>query len=350
MAAYTTIDAPSAYFKIQTYTGTGSSNAQTFADTDTDMQPDAVWIKSRTDEFNNMLYDSVRGVHKHIKPDGNNAEATDTNALTAFGSDGFTVGSNTDINNDGDTYVAWCWKAGTTTGINTTGADITLAAYSFNQKSGFSIIKYVGNDTADTQVPHGLGAVPKFALFKKLESTGRYQTYHHVLDTDEKLYLDDTHATVTDADAWNETDPTSVLWTIDVEDDANESGEDLVAYSWAPVQGYSSFGTYLGNDNADGTFIYTGFKPAWVMTKKISASGASWQICDNKRPGYNPIDDSLSADSTAAEQTHVAMDFCSNGFKCRNSNRDSNHNATYVYAAFAEAPLVNSNGVPCTAR
>ena len=347
--AYTTIDDSEKYFQVRYFTGNGTSDTSYTLDGDTDLQPDLVWFNPNNTEHP-RFYDAVRGVQKHLRSSGNFAEGTDSNGLTAFGADGWTHGSGAEGNPSSVKCAAFCWKAGTTTGINTTGADITLAAYSFNQTSGFSIIKYEGNDTADQQLPHGIGAVPKFGIFKKLESTGRYQTYHHALDTDEKLYLDDTHATVTDADAWNETDPTSVNWTIDVEDDANESGEDLVAYSWAPVQGYSSFGTYVGNDNADGPFIYTGFKPAWVMTKKISASGASWQICDNKRSVYNPVANSLYSNDAVAEATHTAFDFCSNGFKCKNSNRDSNHNATYVYAAFAEAPFVNSNGVPCNAR
>ena len=353
MAAYTTIDDPSAYFKVQLYTGNGTAigsggNAITFNDTDTDMQPDFVWIKCRSAGEEHVATDSVRGVTKIVRPNGNYAETTAAEGLNTFGSDGFTVGNSDQFNTSSGTYVAWCWKAGTTSGINTTGSDITPDAYSFNQTSGFSIIKYEGNDTADTQLAHGIGAVPKFALFKKLESTGRYQTYHHVLDTDEKLYLDDTHATVTDADAWNETDPTAVNWTIDIEDDANENGEDLVAYSWAPVQGYSAMGSYIGNGNADGTFVYTGFKPAFIIIKRTDST-SDWSIFDNKREGYNDEVNRLKPNGADAEEDDNFMDIVSNGFKLRITSASLNASGgNYVYAAFAESPFVNSNGVPTT--
>ena len=199
-------------------------------------------------------------------------------------------------------------------------------------------------------MPHGLGAVPKFGLFKKLESTGHWMTYHHTLDDDEKLYLNGTHAAVTDADAWNETDPTSVNWTIDIEDDANESGEDIVAYSWAEVQGFSKFGSYVGNGNADGTFVYTGFRPAFFMVKRTDSTN-DWYIVDNKRLGYNVDNNLLFPNLTTADNTGDYVDILSNGLK--NIGTDSGWNAsgaTYVYAAFAEAPFVNSNGVPCNAR
>ena len=330
--AYTTIDDPSAYFKIQTYTGTGSSNAQTFADTDTDMQPDMVWIKSRSDEFNNMLYDSARGVTKHIKPDSTAAQATDANALTAFGSDGFTVGSNSDLNNSSDTYVAWCWKESAT--------------------AGFDIIAFTGNATART-ISHSLSAVPHWMITKNTVDGEQWRCYHRGFATDpETDYMDfNLNETLNDnADIWNDTAPTSSVFSVGTDSGVNGNTDAMIAYLWTSIQGFSKFGSYRGNDGNDGAFVYTGFKPAYVMTKKYSATGASWQICDNKRPGFNVINDSLSVDSTAVEQTHVAMDFCANGFKCRNSNRDSNHNALYAFMAFAEQPFVNSEGVPANAE
>ena len=355
MAVYTTIDDPALYFQVKTFTGTGVGTGTTAVTLDgsEDMQPDLVWINHRNTAGNwKGIADSVRGTTKGLHSNASDQEYTSADYLTAFGSDGFTVGANGSWGANTVTYVAYCWKAGTTSGINTTGADITLASYSFNDTSKFSIIKYEGNDTADTQVPHGLGAVPKFALFKKLESAGRYQTYHHTLDTDEKLYLDDTHATVTDADAWNETDPTSVLWTIDIEDDANESGEDIVAYSWAEVQGYSKFGIYTGNANADGAFVYTGFRPAFVMVKGIGGT-VHWNMFDNKRATGNPATYPIWANDTAAEQTDpYPIDILSNGFKARTVSSQVNATTTdpYVYMAWAESPFVNSNGVPCNAR
>ena len=359
MAAYTTIDDPSATFKVQLWTGNdASSRAITFDDTDTDMQPDFVWIKPRSSAIEHNLYDAPRGVTWALQAHNNEAQGEDNGYgwLSAFGSDGFTVvegGSNASrVNGDGVTYVAWCWKAGTTSGITTTGSDITPDAYTFNQTSGFSVIKYEGNDTADTQLAHGIGAIPKFGIFKKLDSAGRFQVYHHALDDDEKLYLDDTHAAVTDADAWNETDPTAVNWTIDVEDDANESGEDLVAYSWAQVKGFSHMGSYVGNGNALGTFIQTGFRPAFVMVKITSTTGG-WNTLDNKRDPENVMDTILQSNNVDADanDSNKYCDFLSNGFKWRANGGETNGSGrTYIYAAFAEAPFVNSNGVPCNAR
>ena len=274
MAAYTTIDDPSAYFQVVLYSGNGTDdrdialgttqfapnltvikrrddtnswkcfdtvrgatkqiiwdgdNAEsTFADTDTDMQPDAVWIKSRTDEFNNMLYDSVRGVHKHIKPDGNNAEATDTNALTAFGSDGFTVGSNTDINNDGDTYVAWCWKAGTTSGIGTSGQDITPSGYSINTTSKFGIYAYGGNGTDDQQINHGLGVAPKFIIQKARSNASQDWHVFHARNTSapetDYLYLNETNATTDRVESWSDQLPDTTDITLGTSNDGNQSG------------------------------------------------------------------------------------------------------------------------------
>ena len=349
--AYTTIDDPSAYFKVQLYTGDGAADhAITFDDTDTDMQPDFVWIKNRDAADEHCLFDSVRGATKvlHITTA---VEATDADTLDSFTSDGFQVDADVKVNTNTEKYVAWCWKAGTTSGIDATGADITPSAYSFNQTSGFSIIKYTGNDTADTQVAHGIGAVPKFGIFKSYaDTTHRWQTYHHSLATNQKLYFDDTHAAVTDVDAWNETDPTSVNWTIDTEDDANESGELILAYSWAEVQGFSKFGSYTGNGNADGPFVYTGFRPAFVMVKRSNSTG-SWGMRDNKREAYNNGQDFLLADGSNADQTSATIDFLSNGFKLRhNGSEENTSGSTMIYMAFAEAPFVNSNGVPCNAR
>ena len=352
--AYTTIDNSELYFQIKLYTGTGSEQAVTLGGSE-DMAVSMLWIKRRDSTGNHKLYDSVRGAVEEIYPSSNGAEYTfegdSDDPLRSFDSDGFTLGTDASANGSSRTFVAYCWNAGTTSGINATGADITPSSYSFNQTSGFSIIRYTGNDTADTQLAHGIGAVPKFALFKKLDSTGRWQTYHHVLDTDEKLYLDDTHATVTDADAWNETDPTSVLWTIDVEDDANESGENLVAYSWAEVKGFSRFGKYKGNGNANGPFIYTGFKPAFILTKKINAT-SPWHLYDNKRTvSFNSVRGKLTADATDAEATGAECDFCASGVKLRVSGSDVNGSGdSFVFAAFAETPFINSNGVPCNGR
>ena len=355
MAAYTTIDDPSAYMKVQLYTGNYSTNAISFNDTDTTMQPDLIITKDRNDGSWFITADSVRGANKILNTNDTAAETTETTYVNSFDSNGFTLGANNGNNESGEPNVAWCWKAGTTSSGTTTGSG-TGTSYntSINDTAGFQITTYTGNDTGGHTIPVALSTAPHFMIFKQRNDVYAWGVYHHKNTSapeTEVLELHGTSATADDNTFLNDVAPTSSVVTLGPAGDwGNEDSKTIVAYFWSEKQGYSKFGTYVGNDNADGTFVYLGFRPAWVMTKKTSASGASWQICDNKRPGYNPIDDSFSADSAAAEATHVAMDFCSNGFKCRNSNRDSNHNATYIYAAFAEAPFVNSNGVPCNAR
>ena len=331
--AYTTIDDPTAYFKIQLYTGTGSSNAQTFADTDTDMQPNMVWIKSRSDAFNHMLYDSVRGVHIHLKPDGTNAEATDSNALTAFGSDGFTVGTNTDLNNSSDTYVAWCWKESAT--------------------AGFDIVLYTGNGTDDTDISHSLSAVPDVMFAKKRSGTSNWNTYHKYVSSDPEtdyLSLDNTDQIYDSAGYWSDEEPTSSVFTLG-DGATNTSSQTFVNYLFTSIKGYSKHGHFFGNGNADGGFCYLGFRPAFVMVKRVNGTGP-WIVFDNKRAGYNVSNYMLFAERTSNEDAGSTerIDLLSNGFKMRNSDVDHNGAESYVYLAFAEAPFVNSNGVPCNAR
>ena len=349
MAAYTTIDDPSAYFKIQLYTGTGSSNAQTFADTDTAMQPDMVWIKSRSDEFNNMLYDSVRGVTKHLKPDGTNAEATDANALTAFGSDGFTVGSNSDINNSSDTYVAWCWNTQGGAGSSNTSGSINTTTTSVGATQGVSISTYTGTGSAAT-LGHGLGAAPQFIMVKNRGATDNWTVFHSAKGNTHFYILNQNASPIDDNTKWNDTSPTSTLFTVGTDGNVNRDADTYVAYAFAPVQGFSKFGSYIGNGSTDGTFIYTGFRPAYVLIK-IDGDD-TWHIFDNKRDVDNVIERRLEADNTSVEHTTIDwLDFTANGFKQRYAGGGNNNSGTtYIYAAFAEQPFVNSNGVPCNAR
>jgi len=351
--AYTTIDDPSAYFKCHLYTGTGSTNAQTFADTDTNMQPDMVWIKSRSDEFSHMLYDAARGVQKHLKPDSTAAEATDANSLTTFGSDGFTVGTNTDLNNSSDTYVAWCWKMGTTSGISGTG-NLTVNAYSFNSTAKQSVIVYTGNGGSSGTYTHGLGSAPGFIFGKNRDEAGdNWFAYHHkntsAPETD-YLAINTTSATADSADYWNDVAPTSTLVTVGGGGEVNRA-EQQVAYCFAEVQGYSKFGSYIGNGNADGTFVYTGFRPAMVFVKNTANASTNWYLYDDQRLGYNVDNNAIYPNTTAGDQTDDDIDILSNGFKPRNTDAGHNESGnTIIYAAWAKAPFVNSNGVPCNAR
>ena len=352
MAAYTTIDDPSAYFKVQLYTGTGSSNAQTFADTDTDMQPDAVWIKSRTDEFNNMLYDSVRGVHKHIKPDGNNAEATDTNALTAFGSDGFTVGSSDQFNTNTETYASWSFKGGTTSGIATNGSTtITPSAYSFNQSAGLSIIKYTGNGVNGAKLAHGLGALPMFALVKSL-GTNSWAVYHvgvaegsYANSWGYKMELNDTQGRNDDNGIWNDGAADTVNMELGTSSWVNTDTQEYIAYIWSGVKGYSQHFYYIGNGEnnyTDGQFIYTPFKPAIVLIKKFSTTGP-WLLYDNKRSSDWNVEEGetgtpayLEPEGSGTEQTDNPIFIYSNGLKCDDSL--TNPSDKFTYSAWAAEP------------
>ena len=354
MAAYTTIDDPSAYFKVQLYTGTGSSHAVSFNDTDTNMQPDMVWIKQRSDTNDHNLFDAVRGTGKLIRPNGTNAEGDTSEGVKSFDSDGFTCGTNSSLNGSTSTYVAWCWKAGTTSGITTTGANITPSAYSFNTTSGISIIKYEGNGTDGTNTAHGLGAVPHMIIVKRLENVNYWAVYHHkntsAPNTD-YLVLNATDAT-SDAGLWKDTDPTSVYFRHDNSTSVNANGEDMVAYLFTSIQGYSKFGSYLGNGNANGTYVYTGFRPAFVLVKRTNTSGGNWWLWDNKRLGYNAANDNQYADLNNAEDTSGrGINLLSNGFKCISTDNGSNGSGnTYIYAAFAHSPFVNSSGVPNNPR
>ena len=362
MAVYTSIVYPSAYFNVQLYTGNGSaSRAVTFDDTDTDMQPDLVWIKNRTATASgsHILNDAVRGTQKALYPNGNDAEATTSDGLSAFGSDGFTVGDGAIINYNNDNYVAWCWKAGTTSGISTTGAEITPSAYSFNQTSGFSIVAYTGTGTDNDGVAHGLNATPTFVISKKRSGTGAWvvKTCADKIfsSNDNHLRLDETAALSSAQSTGDNTTgtngATATTFNVGSWSGVNEDDGTFIAYCFAEKQGFSKFGKYTGNGNADGTFIYTGFRPAWVMMKRTD-DVEGWHIFDNKRDVDNVIEIRLEADSSGADTTTVDwVDFLSNGIKHRYSGTNINASGgTFVYMAFAEAPFVNSNGVPCNAR
>ena len=361
--AYTTIDDPSAYFKVQLYTGNGSADhAITFDDTDTDMQPDFVWIKPRSTATEHNVYDAPRGVTWALQT--HNAEVQGENNgygwLSAFGSDGFTVvegGSNASrVNGDGVTYVAWCWKGGTTSGITTDGnTTITPSGYSFNQTAGFSVIKYTGNATSGAKLAHGLGATPEMVICKNLDSGNSWVVGHQGADTtapwDYGMNLDSAAARSNTALFWNDTAPDSVNITLGSSDDNNEAAAH-VAYCFNEVQGFSKFGSYTGNGNADGAFVYLGFRPAYILIKRADST-SNWSVYDNKRPGsYNLTTIGfLRADTTIAEQTNAQIQIMSNGIKIPTTETDLNADGgTYVYAAWAEQPFVNSNGVPCNAR
>jgi len=349
--AYTTIDDPSAYFKVQLYTGTGSTHAITFNDTDTDMQPDLIWNKSRVDTYSHNFCDSVRGVTKMLEGESTSAENTNTNAVTAFGSDGFTVGSDNGNNKSSSTFVAWCWKAGTTGSGTTSGSGSGKAySYSVSTTAGISIVKYIGNGTSAHTIPHHLGAVPQWVLIKETSNSSDWMGYHVGKGNTHTIKLNEPDAPVDRTDWWNDTTPTSSVVTLGDNGEINQDDTDYVMYSFSNIQGYSKFDSYTGNGNADGIFIYTGFRPAFIMYKNTARS-ASWLIHDNKRLGYNPNNDEQHPDTNAADGTDDRTDILSNGFKIREDSAILNTaGEKVIYMAFAEAPFANSNGVPANAR
>jgi hypothetical protein len=339
MAAYTTIDDPSAYFKVQLYTGTGSGGSDrqiTFDDTDTDMQPDLVWIKNRDSAQEHVLVDSVRGATKDLDPSENTAESTTSTRVGSFLSDGFQLGSGSlqnRVNGSSHKMVAWCWKESAT--------------------AGFDIVSFTGNATART-ISHSLSAVPKLMIVKNRADTAGWIVYHGAntsAPATDGLTLDTNDATDDDAGYWNDTDPTSSVFSVGTGNTTNGNTDAMIAYLWSDVQGFSKVsGSYEGNGNADGTFVYTGFRPAMIILKNTETA-KDWNIWDTKRDPYNGANHLLYPSLSNAEGSGtVYLDLLSNGFKLRNSNNKWNSTETFIYMAFAEAPFVNSKGVPCNAR
>ena len=349
--AYTTIDDPSAYFQTKIYTGTGSSQAYTF-DGNSDMQPDFLWFKQRSEEREHRLYDSVRGVTKYLEAHQDGAESTDSGAtgLTALGSDGFTVVSANGVNaGSSRTYVAWGWKAGGSASTNENGS--ITSSVSANQDAGFSIVSYTGNATDDATVGHGLSSAPQMVITKSRGDAGAWQVLTNIYTSSSEgdyIALNTTDAKANSANV--SFVPTSTTWQMKSGQAGNTSST-KIAYCFHSVQGYSKFSTFVGNANADGTFVYLGFKPAFFIIKKSSGGGTNWVMFDNKRIGYNESNYYLRPSGNNAESTNIPLDILSNGFKIRTSAGDVNASgATYIYMAFAENPFTTSTGVPATAR
>ena len=355
--AYTTVNDPSKHFQAALYSGNGGSNAITFGG-NSDMQPDWVWIKCRSNaSTNHYLWDSSRGVTKYLSPSQDIAESADAASLTAFGSDGFTMGDGgAEMNNSGRTYVGWGWKCngGSTTSGGGTDS-IGTSTYQANTTAGFSIVTYTGEASAKT-VAHGLGVKPNVIIVKCRQQKDWHVYFDggQVSDPETDYLRVNSTLALTDNDtSWNDTAPTTSVFTIGSGSggDANGNTDTFVAYCFANVQGYSKFGTYTGNGNADGAFVYTGFKPSWVMQKRTNSdTDAHWHIFDIKRDTKNPRIIRLEGNNNFADSTGEGADFLSNGFKWRSNDvRYNGSSDTYIYAAFAESPFVSSKGVPCTA-
>jgi len=358
--AYTNIDDPSAYFQTALYTGNSGTLAVT-NDGNSDLQPDWVWTKKRSDTSHHALVDSSRGATKQIYSNLTAAEET-VSGVTAFNTDGFTLGSNGTANLSGATFVGWQWKAnGGTTSSNTDG-DIN-STVQVNSDAGFSIVTYTGNgSTSDQTIGHGLGVRANAVIIKNRDSAVNWVVWVEGVDANHSLELntadgisDSTQGRVL-SNAGSR--GTSTIFSIRSGSGSvvqtNTNNEDYVAYCFAEKQGYSRFGSYIGNGiNNDGPSVYLGFKPAFVMIKSTAATGAHY-MWDTKRSPYNGMDDYINAAESDAEGTNgiLTIDVLSNGFKVMNTgtNNGTNQSGTkYVYYAWAENPFVTSTGVPATA-
>ena len=351
MAVYTSIDDPTEYFQVKLWTGNATTRTIDL-DNNATMQPDFSWIKSRSNTFENYWENSTNGTNKYLR--SNSSAAEETGTVITYNSTGFGIGSGAENNTNATTNVGWFWKAngGTTVSFTESGNN-PGGTHQANTTAGFSIVAYTGTGGAGT-VSHGLSVTPKMIMVKRLSGTADWMVYHASNTSapeTEFLELNTTDAT-SDNTRWNDTAPTTSVFSVGTDDAVNGDASTYLAFVFAEKQGYSKFGSYVGNGNADGAFIYTGFKPAWVMVKNVTDSGVSWMIQDHKRDIDNPVHHRLKANSAGAEATNInQMDFLSNGFKCRVNDSSWNLSGkTYIYMAFAENPFVTSTGTPTTAR
>jgi len=336
--AYTTIDNPELYFQTVLWTGNGSSSRSITLDGSEDMQPDWVWMKARAGSEGTQqhyVYDVVRGATKYIQTSTTNVEGTKSNGLSAFASDGFTIGDD---------------NANNSSSSNSNGS--RSSTVSANNDAGFSIVKWTGNNS-NTTVGHGLNAAPSAIITKSLESTKQWAYGGDNLNNwNNYIPLSDTDVSYNDATMWNDTAPTSTVFTVGTSNLTN-SPSDMIGYCFVEKKGFSKFGSYTGNGNADGTFVYTGFRPAWFMAKRTNTA-ENWSMYDAKR-NVNGTTNTLplNADNNSDESGNTGknLDILSNGVKILTSNGELNGSGdSYIYLAFAESPFVNSSGVPNNAR
>jgi hypothetical protein len=345
--AYTTINKHTDYFNTKLYSGNGSTNAITGVG----FAPDFAWIKERTSTSTHVLGTTIQGTGKRLSSATSDAEASLANIFTSFDSDGFTHGADNGVNESGQTYASWNWKANGAGSSNTDGTiNSTVSA---NTTAGFSIVSYTGNGSIST-VGHGLSGIPDMITVKNRStgSTNWRSIFPNMVlggasnGADYNLNLKTTNPW-NNGTEFNDTMPTSSVFTLGTSGDVNTNGDNYIAYCFKNIKGYSKIGSYTGNGNADGTFVYTGFKPAFIILKKTSDT-ANWMMYDNKREGYNVDNDHLKPNTNEAEGTSDDLDILSNGFKLRTSGSGEN-SGNFIYMAFGQS-LVGSNNVPCTAR
>jgi len=350
--AYSTILKPSDYFNTKLWNG----NSSTQAITGVGFQPDFVWGKQRTGTESHQLLDVLRGANNILTSNTDAAALADSNILNSFDSDGYTLGNQNQLNDTGYTYVGWNWKAGTTSGITTNGStNITPSGYSFNATSKFSVIKWSGSGVDGAYLPHGLGVAPSVAIIKKTSASEEWVVYHIGLGSNQAyLRLNNTAAQVTGSGIWYSYTPDATNIRLSNDSWVNASGSDYVGYFFSDTAGYQKHGSYVGNGFSNGTFVYTGFKPAWVLIKDRTRSEA-WYIYDGKILGYNGQMGDFLANTNASVGTNYAIqvDMLSNGFKLNTTASHLNGSGeAFVYSAFAKSPFTANvdGGLPTTAR
>jgi len=348
--AYSTIKDPSAHFYAYAFSKSSGTGSATF-DGNSDLQPDFLWVKSRTNADSHELWDSTRGVNSTLFSDSTSAEDTAANRIVSFDTDGFTWGNAGNLNAAGD-FVSWAWKAnGGTTSTNTDGSITTTTQV--NSDAGFSIVTWAGGGTGS--LGHGLGVVPDMWIVKNRDYAVSWPVGFsgpELGGTSNYLNLNTSGANSTYNNLWGSSPANSSIITMAGDRSVNISGDDYVGYFFKGIQGYSKFGKYVGNGNADGPFVYTGFKPAFLIMKETSSSGGNWVMFDNKRDTHNVTKHRLFPNLTNSDNTtRNYIDLLSNGFKLRDTDFDHNQSGeTMIYMAFAENPFVTSTGVPTTAR
>ena len=327
------------HFDVNLWTGNGT--AQRIANAG-NFQPDLVWVKQRNGTYRHQLVDSIRGVTKSLFSSDTDAEGT-YQGVTAFNSNGFSVGTELGTNESGSSFVGWQWKGGNTSVTNTNGT--ITSQVSANPTAGFSVVTYTGPGSGGGTIGHGLGVAPKFIIAKNRSASESWRVYHTFLGATKYINLNATAAATTDSAVWTGTEPTSTVFGVANDSAVSGSGNLIVAYCFAPIAGYSAFGSYTGNASTDGPFIYTGFKPKFLMTKRTdSATSGDWNMVDTTRTQINPIGAYVYANQTAAEGSAAIYDILSNGFKIRETGGGTNASGSpYIYMAFAEYPFKNGN-------
>ena len=354
--AYTNIDDPSAHFQVATWSGSGSTQSITF-DGNSDMQPDWTWTKPRGIAFNHSLQDTSRGIGssgKTLSTNLNSQDADINDYMMTFNTNGFSVGAgDAGFNASNDTYVSWCWKVnGGTTSTNSDG-DIN-STVQVNSDAGVSIVQHSDTSNGNSRnIGHGLGVTPSVVITRARNRTEDWRVFHIGAGSTGSLILNDTSAH--NSSTTLHTGVASSTFGVGTDYSVNGTWN-YISYVFADKQGFSKHGKYVGNGTSSGKFVYTGFKPRWIMLTRSDTAGYHWRMYDTKRSaagGGNPLDKRLNANLNEAEGTHASdfdIDALSNGFKIKTSSQINVNNGTYVYMCFAEQPFVTSTGIPATAR